>query len=266
MKKLISIIIVLVMSIGLVACGGEKPVETTIPTEVAIVEPTEPTAYTLKDWQYYVETGDAQSESMGRYFVAMHQLWLGKEKIFNDFLQDPEPAVTEAFIAELNALNAYYDEMETIYFGTRNGEERYLDVTLQDYLCMEAWYGDGNGIEPPALTTIRYGQKWCNDSPSFEYIGGKWVTTDLTGMRYADGRLEIDDYYCWVVWHDDNVSVPEHQEDDVIYNEQEQTFLLLPDAHDRRYYDIIDSTQNSYFLLYGLEDGLRMFCIEAIEG
>lgn len=257
MKKYIAILLALVMCLGLAACG-KAPVQQTHPQDEEVIseknteveefvteedEESETSVnYTPADWEYYVANGKCQSETMGRYYAASNRLYLAKYELFtNEFVE--APVITEEFLESLRAANAYHDLLEDIYYDVCFGDIR--DVSVEEYVRMEYYYGDGDGWEPPALVELKYKEEWNPNYHVDKYYDGQWKTNFT--KRYAEGTFEIDEnYYVWAIWYD-NIEVPQGQHDD--------------DFDVVRSYHVKDPRKDAYVLIEGTETGYQLIHI-----
>lgn len=235
MKKVLSVLVVLMMVLAMVACAAE-PVETTTEpttepvTELATEPTTQPTTETTKT-----------SATIEKFWETVKKLDTQRMISLGDFSKNPE--ITQAFLGRMGELNELYDEMMKFVYWVETG--KYDDVSVEDYIRMER--AVEYALVP--MNVIGYDEKW-DDAFCFGEYDSVEGWRHKYRSRYADGLYELSDgYQVSVEWSQNfTTDVTDHQ---------------AFDTH--REYRVIDPTQDAYLLLYGVETGWQLVCILASE-
>ena len=230
MRKILSIIlVVLIMTMSLTACGSND------------IEPTtEPTT----------ETSTEHSETYESFIDSLNKFWNESDATLSKFAE--EPIISDEFLAKMEELNADCANVEDIYYSVAFNLEETTDVSLAEYERMD--YYNLYVLHDPMLK-LDYDDIWddYNNYSHMDYdsdIG--WYYT--YSIRYANGVFEISD----------EIAISELW----FHNMELLTVTHSPDGLDGygyRTFKIIDPTQDAYILLDYMESPDQLVRIMPIE-
>jgi len=234
MRKFISIIlVVLIMTMSLTACGSND---------------TEPTTETTTETS--IETTPEHSEKYEHFMDSLNTFWNETNDTLNKFAKNP--IITDEFLAKMEELNADHDNVEDIYYSVAFNLEETTDVSPYEYDRMN--YYHRYVLNYPMLK-LDYDDIWDD----YDYYSHMDYDSDIGwyytySIRYANGVFEISD----------EIAISELW----FHNMELLTVTHSPDGWDGygyRTFKIIDPTKDAYILLDYLESLNQLVRITPIE-